>query len=168
MIIGTLSERERYGAQYPGRTVILLFLRAARFHVCRFYREPVESLKHTGAVSACVPERAAGRIVDCHCQRHKTQRGISATVSYCNTCIHGPPVGEWMPAKGPPTHSIFQQVAASPSSQGALANARRGMARCDFVRRSFYTVSPAKRNGRCLSRGRSFLGAMFRMQRLDV
>ncbi|KAL6832986.1 hypothetical protein V8C40DRAFT_236601 [Trichoderma camerunense] len=106
--------------------------------------------------------------VDCHCQRHKTQRGISATVSYCNTCIHGPPVGEWMPAKGPPTHSIFQQVAASPSSQGALANARRGMARCDFVRRSFYTVSPAKRNGRCLSRGRSFLGAVFRMQRLDV
>ncbi|KAL7781440.1 hypothetical protein V8C43DRAFT_319767 [Trichoderma afarasin] len=140
MIIGTRVERERYGAQYPGRTVILF-------------------LKHTGAVSACVPERAAGRI---------TQRGISATVSYCNTCIHGPPVGEWMPAKGPPTHSIFQQVAASPSSQGALANARRGMARCDFVRRSFYTVSPAKRNGRCLSRGRSFLGAMFRMQRLDV
>ncbi|KAL6792422.1 hypothetical protein GGI42DRAFT_156632 [Trichoderma sp. SZMC 28013] len=97
----------------------------------------------------CVRARAG-----CHCiAKDQTQRGISATVRSTVTratyYIHGPPVGEWVPAKGPPTHSIFQQVAASPSSQGALANARRGMARCDFVRRSFYSVSTAKRNGRC-------------------
>lgn len=47
----------------PAAQLYFCFFEAARFHVCRFYREPVESLKHTGAVSACVPERAAGRIV---------------------------------------------------------------------------------------------------------
>lgn len=63
LIIGTRVSESDMEHSIPAAQLYFCFFEAARFHVCRFYREPVESLKHTGAVSACVPERAAGRIV---------------------------------------------------------------------------------------------------------